>query len=66
MKPPPCFEETETRRQIDALCKQNDIDMMLLKDLCEVVQQHSGSGRREGITSEITDCIERFLQRQPN
>jgi len=66
MKVPPCLEESETKKEIVALCKQEGIDLRLLTDLCEVVQQQSGSGRAVGINVEITDCIDWFLKRQPS
>lgn len=63
MKPPPCFRDPETKKMIKGLCVQNEVDDRLLQDLCEVVEQHAGSGRREGIIGEITECIDRFMER---
>ena len=63
MKPPTCFQDSEGKKEIERLCRENDVDSCLLKDLCEVVSQHAGSGRREGILAEITECIDRFLTR---
>jgi len=63
MKPPPCFDEPETRRKIEDICAQNSIDVKLLMELCEVIQSYSGSGRKEGVMSDITGCIDTFLDR---
>lgn len=63
MKPPPCFQDSESKGEIQRLCKENDVDLILLKDLCEIVGQHAGSGRKEGVVAEITECIDRFLDR---
>ncbi len=63
MKAPPCFEDPDTRKAIEAVCKRSNIDLRLLKDLCEVVQSYSGSGRAEGVTVDITQCIDGFVAR---
>ena len=63
MRPPACFEDREALGLIKQLCKKSDIDVKLLEELCEVIQRHSGSGRRDGIVSEFNSCIDNFLQR---
>lgn len=63
MRPPACFDDREARRLIDQLCKKADLDVTLLEELCEVIQRHSGSGRKDGIVSEFNTCIDAFLQR---
>ena len=63
MRLPPCFVDRETKRKIEALCQQNQIDVQLLADLCEVVHNYAGSGRREGITADIGQSIENFAAR---
>lgn len=63
MKPPPCFEDTETKRIIRQICAQHQIDMELLKDLCELVNERSGSGRRFGLDDELAGILSRFLTR---
>jgi len=60
---PPCFQEPESKKVIKKLCEENKIDDELLKDLCDVVISFSGSGRKEGIPADITDCIDRFIER---
>ena len=66
MKPLPAFEDQETKKLIQTLCQETQIDMTLLKDLCEVMQGHSGSGRKETVNGDIAGCIDRFLERRPN
>lgn len=65
MKPPPCFDDLECGRVIRELCDEHRIDTELLKDLCELMQQHSGSGRKHHIDAEIALSIDRFLKRKP-
>lgn len=65
MKAPPCFEDPEAKKVIRRLCQQHRVDTELLKDLCELIQDHSGSGRRFGIDAEIAGCLDRFLARSP-
>ena len=62
MRLPACFEDPEAKKLIQSLCKEFNIDEDLLADLVEVVQQYSGSGRREGVTSDITSALDRFLK----
>lgn len=64
MNMPPCFRDPEAKKVIAGLCDDNEIDSTLLKDLCEVVNSYSGSGRPEGIIADLTDCIDRFIARQ--
>jgi hypothetical protein len=63
MKTPVCFEDHDAKPIIEDLCKKHKIDMQLLIDLCDVVQKHSGSGRKEGVTNELASCIDSYLQR---
>lgn len=63
MKAPPCFEDPETRKIIRKICDQHSIDSELLKDLCELMNEYSGSGRRFGLPDEIDGIVNRFLTR---
>jgi hypothetical protein len=63
MKTPACFDDNETREIIKSLCRRHKIDIELLADLCDRIEDHSGSGRKDGIISEITECIDLFLSR---
>ncbi len=63
MRTPACFEDRETRSLIEELCKKNHIDMQLLVELCEIVQKQYGLGRREGLASDISTCIDAYLTR---
>lgn len=49
---------------IEALCRANQIDVQLVIELCEVTHNYSGSGRREGITADMAQCIDNFVARQ--
>jgi len=64
MKAPPCFEDPETRKIIRQICDQHSIDIGLLKDLCELMNEYSGSGRRFGLPDEIDGIINRFFTRE--
>lgn len=63
MKPPPCFEDKDTRKIIDQLCADNRIDVELLENIVEIVQNYSGSGRKESVTFDINQCISNFIYR---
>ncbi len=63
MKAPPCFDDPETRKIIRQICEQHGIDTELLKDLCELMNEYSGAGRRFGLPDEIDGIINRFLTR---
>jgi len=65
MKAPPCFDDPETKKLVKQVCKQHRVDPELLKDLCELVTQYSGSGRRFGLDDEIAGIITRFIAREP-
>ncbi len=45
------------------ICDEHKIDGELLKDLCEIVNEYSGSGRRFGLDDELASIITRFLTR---
>jgi hypothetical protein len=66
MKPLPAFEDSETKKLIQEICKECQVDVSLLKDLCEVMQGHAGSGRKHDVDSDIAGCLDRFLARKPN
>ncbi len=61
MKAPPCFEDPETKRIVKQICEEHKIDMVILKDVCELVQERSGEGRKFGLDAEISDILSRFL-----
>lgn len=63
MRVPPCFDDRDTKKQISEICAQNDIDPRLLEELCEVVQSYSGSGRKDGVTADLTVKFDAFLDR---
>lgn len=66
MKAPPCFDDPESKKVIKELSEKHRIDITLLKDLCEIIQQCSGSARKCHIDAEIALCLDRFLDRRPN
>jgi hypothetical protein len=63
MRTPACFEDPETRHIIDELCQKSNIDLSLVLELCELVQKFSGVGRKEGLATEISTCIDSYLSR---
>lgn len=64
MRTPACFEDRDTRRIIEEVCRRNRIDLQLLIELCEVVQKFSGSGRKEGINNDIATSLDAYLERE--
>jgi hypothetical protein len=63
MKTPPCFEDQQTKPIIRQICEEHNIDLDLLKDLCEEVNSHAGSGRRFGLPENIDAILDRFVKR---
>lgn len=63
MKKPPCFDDSDAKKKIQEICGDNQIDLSLLIELCDVVHRFSGSGRAEGITAEISQAIDSFEER---
>jgi hypothetical protein len=63
MKAPPCFDDPDTKRIVRQICEQHRIDSELLKDLSELVNHYSGSGKRFGLDDEIAGILTRFLSR---
>jgi hypothetical protein len=63
MRTPACFEDRDTRAIIDELCRKHNIDIQLIIELCEVVEKFSGSGRKDGLASDISTSIDAFLTR---
>jgi len=63
MNYPPCFQDSEAKKEIERLCRENNIDILLLKDLCELLNEYSGMGRKEGVIQDIEDIIDRFIKR---
>ena len=63
MKAPPCFEDPETTKMIRGICENHKLDVQLLTDICELVLEHSGSGRRFGLDDELASIVNRFLSR---
>ena len=66
MKAPPCFDDPETRKLIRKICEQHSIDTELLKDLCELMNEYSGVGKKFGLSDEIDSIINRYLTREGN
>ena len=66
MKAPPCFEDPETKRIVKQICEEHRIDNAILKDVCELVQERSGEGRKFGLDAEISDILSRFLNERSN
>jgi hypothetical protein len=64
MKAPPCFEDAESKRIIRQICEDHRIDIDLLKDICELVQERAGEGKRVGIDAEISDILSRFINQR--
>ncbi len=63
MSLPACFSDKEAKKVIQKLCKENEIDVLLLQDLCEVFIQFSGAGRKDGVVAEFNTIIDRFSKR---
>jgi len=62
MKVPPCFRDSTSKRIIKSICAEHGVSVELLKDLCELMNEHSGSGRRFGLPEDIDAALDRFIQ----
>jgi hypothetical protein len=62
MKAPPCFEDAESKKIVRKICEEHRIDIEILKDLCEIVNVHAGSGRRIGLPEDIENVLDRFIK----
>ena len=62
MKPPPCFTDKETASLIKEVCNNHRVDKQLLKDLCEIAAEYSGSGHAFGVDESISDALTRFIE----
>lgn len=62
MKAPPCFEDPESKKLVRKICEEHRIDIDILKDLCEIVNVHAGSGRRFGLPEDIENVLDRFIK----
>ncbi len=62
MRTPACFEDKDTRKIIEELCRRHNVDLQLIEELCDVVQKQSGL-RKEGMAGDISTCIDSFLSR---
>lgn len=65
MKTLPAFDDPESKKLIQKICDEHGIDVPLLKNLCEVIQQYSGSGRKHDVDSDIAGYLDGFLARKP-
>lgn len=64
MRAPPCFSDPDTRKMIRDVCREHNIDEALLKDLCGIVNERSGVGRRVGINEDIATALNRYTDRE--
>lgn len=64
MRAPPFFEDPEASPLLSSLCKESKVDKRLIKDLCALVIENSGKARVEGIDAEISDALDRCLERR--
>jgi hypothetical protein len=62
MKAPPCFEDPESKKIVRRICEEHRVDIELLKDLCQIVNVHAGSGRRVGLPEDIEAILDRFIK----
>ena len=62
MKAPPCFSDQETASLIKKVCAEHCVDKQLLKDLCDIAVEYSGSGKAFGVDADIADALTRFIE----
>lgn len=57
---PACFREPEALAILARLCAENEHPVELLMDLYLVEMKYTGSGRPDGINSELGDVLEMY------
>lgn len=60
----PCFTNRDSRLILEAACRKHGVDLQLLEECSSVLNEYTGSGRRAGITEDLSQTLEAFLTRR--
>jgi hypothetical protein len=53
----PLFQQSEAKQVLTSACKRRGTTLKLLEQLIDLQRNYIGSGRREGITSDIDSIL---------
>ena len=62
MRSLPVFEDLAARERLEELCSARGIEADLVEQLAEKLREHSGRGRKEGITEDFSAVFLGFLE----
>lgn len=63
MRTLPLFEDAHVQEVLRELTREHRLDADLLKDLCNLERDSSGTGKAFGIDADIADALDRCLMR---
>lgn len=58
----PLFQQPEAKRVLSESCKRHNVSLSLLQALIDVQRDYMGSGRREGITSDLDTVFADYVE----
>ena len=58
----PLFQQPDARRVLNESCQRHSISLKLLQDLIDVQRDYMGSGRREGITTDLDTVFVEYIE----
>jgi hypothetical protein len=58
----PLFQQPDARRVLNEACIRHGITLKLLQDLIDVQRDYMGSGRREGITTDLDTALGEHIE----
>ncbi len=58
----PLFSQPEARKVLTESCKRHGTSLRLLEQLIDLQREYVGSGRREGINSDVDNVLGDFLE----
>ena len=57
----PLFQQPDARRVLNESCVRHSVSLKLLQDLIDVQRDYMGSGRREGITTDLDTVFGEYV-----
>ena len=63
MSHPQWSDDERARPIVQSVCIEHEVDVDLLRDLCQLYEEYAGSGRPHGIRSDIQARIDSFISR---
>lgn len=57
----PIFQSPDARRVLNDACARHGVTLKLLQELIDVQRDYMGSGRREGITTDLDATLGEYI-----